>query len=742
MALFPGRRLFFRLAAAGALAWLASAGVMAEAQALVPVRGLVRSASGAPIAGALVSSDGGRGTAETGADGRFQIDLTSGPHTLLITRHGYADLPRQIEVGTAPLELDLGLTALARFSEDVTVSAVRAPAEAPIPKSDIARAEVEARNYGQEMPFLLSQVPSVTQYADSGAPSGYSYLYLRGIPQTRMNVTIDGMPINEPEDSAFYFSNFGDLADAVDSIQVQRGVGTSSVGAASFVGSINFASAALTDRPGAVVRMSAGSFGTRRLNAAVNSGRLGHGFRLYGQAAVQDSDGFRHNSGVNQKSLYAGVLREGQSSYLKVFGFFGRAQSSLAYLAADEASLSVDLRTNPLTPEEHDQFGQQFLTAQYHRALSPGVEISAQGFYNGADGWYRIRSASAEPSGLFQYGLAWHNSGASVDVHAASARADFTWGAYFSDFESLHTRDIVSGAADYSNHGFKNEFNTFAKIAWSSGRWRWFGDAQLRWARFRYEGTVPLGSVDWTFFNPKAGARYDAGHGVSLFASLGRGNREPARSDMLQGEDNATVPYRPFRSPARAGAGRRVRSGLGALRIPGRRERVPDGVPTRDRANRGTLGDRPAAQAKRRSQLQARRRGRPDVAPGRIASDPSHVDVQPEPHRDVDAVLRHLRRGRHVDRLDQPRPSRRAAVRDTSHPRHGRGRLHADSRRHARGSLALCRRVASRQHGQSGLRGAVLHVPRPGRVGRPRAGVHVRRRRAPAVAPERRQRPR
>jgi iron complex outermembrane recepter protein len=393
------------------------------------------------------------------------------------------------------------------------------------------------------MPFLLQQVPSVTQYADSGTPSGYSYIYLRGIPQTRMNVTLDGMPINEPEDSAFYFSNFGDLADAVDSIQVQRGVGTSSVGAASFVGSINFASAAFTDPPGVVVRMGAGSFGGTRLNATVNTGNLGRGFKVYAQAAAQESDGFRHNSGVSQKSLYLGAMHTSGSSFLKVFGFFGRAKSSLAYLAADEASLAVDLRTNPLTPGERDQFGQQFVTAQYHRALSPNAEISAQGFYNGADGWYRIASPAAEPSGLYQYGLAWHNAGASVNVHAASAHADFTWGAFFSDFGSRHTRDIVSGPADYMNRGSKNEFTTFAKFARSSGRWRWFGDVQLRWAKFRYEGTMPLGSVDWTFFNPKAGARYDAGHGFSLFASVGRGNREPARSDMLQGEDNATVQY-------------------------------------------------------------------------------------------------------------------------------------------------------------------------------------------------------
>ena len=264
------------------------------------------------MAGALVSTDDGRVTTETGADGWFQIELAAGTRTLTITRHGYADLTRSIDVGAAPLELALVLAPLARFSEDVTVSAVRAPVEAPISKRDMPRAEIEARNYGQEMPFLLQQVPSVTQYSDSGAPAGYSYIYLRGIPQTRMNVTIDGMPINEPEDSAFYFSNFGDLANAVDSIQVQRGVGTSSVGAASFVGSINFASATLTERAGrdGADRQRAASAASVS-SATVNSGQLGRGFRLYGQAAAQDSDGFREQLRQSaRRALYLGALRE------------------------------------------------------------------------------------------------------------------------------------------------------------------------------------------------------------------------------------------------------------------------------------------------------------------------------------------------------------------------------------------------------------------------------------------------
>ncbi len=728
------RRFASRLMAVGALAWLACAGTTADAQTLVPVRGFVRTASGVPVAGALVSTDDGRVTAETGADGRFQIELTAGPRTLSITRHGYAELTRPIDVGAAPLDLNLVLTALARFSEDVTVSAVRAPVEAPISKRDIPRAEIEARNYGQEMPFLLQQVPSVTQYSDSGAPAGYSYIYLRGIPQTRMNVTIDGMPINEPEDSAFYFSNVGDFANAVDSIQVQRGVGTSSVGAASFVGSINFASAAFTDQPGATVRMGAGSFGSQRLSASLNTGHLGHGFKVYGQAALQESDGFRHNSSVSQKSLYLGAMQQSGSSYFKVFGFLGRSESSLAYLAADEATLAVDLRANPLTPDERDRFGQQFVTAQYHRALSPNAEISAQGFYNGADGWYRIANAAADTSGLYQYGLAWHNAGASVNLHAASARADFAWGAFFSDFASRHTRDIVSGPADYANRGFKREFNTFAKFAWSTGRWRWFGDAQVRWAEFRYEGTMPLGSVDWTFFNPKAGARFDAGHGVSLFASIGRGNREPARSDMLQGEDNATVQY----DLSAVVPEQVLDTEFGASYVRPRFRAEVNGYLMAFRheiAQTGELSE--IGLPLRRNVDRSERRGievdltwRP-VEPLQIRHTATYSLNRIETWTqfyDVYDAAGNWTGSTSRDHLDVPpyvTPAVLAAISGDYTPTRGAT---------IGGGLALRRRVAPRQHGQQRLHRPVVHVPGCQRLGGPGEGPDVRRPRAPRAA--------
>jgi iron complex outermembrane receptor protein len=509
------------------------------------VTGTVRTATGAPVDGASVTVDAGTTVAaRTDAQGRFSIALAGGVRVLRVSHPAYAAGTLEIRVATpasmAAPPIAIVLDALPRFAEDVTVAAVRADADAPMTTRDLGRQELESLNVGQEMPFLLKQVPSLTQYSDSGSTMGYSTIFLRGIPQSRMNVTLDGVPLNEPEDSSFYFANAGDFANALGSLQVQRGVGTSTVGAASFVGSINFASIDFTDHPQADIRMGGGSFGTSRISAALNSGQIAGGLRLYGQAAFQQSDGFRDHSGMTQKSLYAGASQETGTSFFKVFGFVGHEQSQLSYYAADEATLDQDLRSNPMSPDERDDFTQRFLTAQYRRALGPSSEIAVQGYYNGAGGWYRSLNAD---EGLLQYGLDWQSLGATASYHVAAGAFDFTWGGHVNDFGSLHTRDVVDGARQYSNRGVKNDVNSFAKLAYRAGRWHHYGDVQVRWARFRYEGSLDLGDVSWTFVNPKIGTRYELGHGFSLYGSLGSAGREPGRSDMLQGEDNPSVAY-------------------------------------------------------------------------------------------------------------------------------------------------------------------------------------------------------
>ena len=427
-----------------------------------------------------------------------------------------------------------------RLHESVVVQGVRAEERTPVTKTDISRETIEAASRGQEMPFLLATTPSVNVQSDSGIAAGYAYFNIRGVSQTRLNITLDGVPLQDPEDQALYFSDFGDFVSVVDSVQIQRGIGTSSFGSASYGGSVNFASVNPGEKASLEAQAGGGSWGTGRGTLAANSGRLGP-YALYGRFSALTSDGFREHSGVDEHTVYFGATRLDSRSLLKLFGFSGRERSQLAYLATDEATLESDLRRNDLSPDEKDDFGMDVVHLQYTRLVGASTTLMAQGYYNGASGWFRIRdTASGE---LQQFGIAGHFVGLILGATHHQGRLALNWGAHANDFTRDHFMDVVGGPRAYLNTGLKHEYSSFLKASWDAGHAQLWGDAQLRHARFEYRGDQPLGSVSWTFFNPKAGVRVDPMPTLGVYASVGRMSREPARSDMLNGEDNASVPY-------------------------------------------------------------------------------------------------------------------------------------------------------------------------------------------------------
>ncbi len=513
----------------------------AQVEEKVTVRGTVHDSRGLPIAGATVEAEGLPPAAVSNEKGVFQMRLGAGRHSFRIARPGFHTARLELEISADLEDLDFVLAPQAALRETVVVQAIRAGEAEPATTTDLEQPEIEKRNFGQEMPFLLKDTPSVVHSSDSGNGAGYCYFSIRGIAQTRINMTLDGVPLNEPEDSGVYFSNFGDFTRTVESIQIQRGVGTSTVGSASFGGSISFQSADPKDKPAFSAQLGAGSFGSYRGSLALDSGRRRGGLAFKGQLSLSTTDGFREHSGADQASFYYGATRQADRSYLKVSGFSGRTRTGLAYLAAESSILEGNLRFNPLAPEERDGFGQDFLQAQYTREVSPAASVSVQGYYNGVQGWIRIRNAA---DGLLQqYGVNGQMTGALVTAHYQRGPWTAAWAAHFSRFSRQHTLDTLGGSRLYRNTGFKEEANTFFK---AGGRWNRFsvyGDLQVRWTRFRYEGSLRLGPVRWAFFNPKIGARWQPVPLLGLYASIGRAVREPTRNDMLAGEDNATVAY-------------------------------------------------------------------------------------------------------------------------------------------------------------------------------------------------------
>ncbi len=451
-----------------------------------------------------------------------------------------APAPQAKPAATTPAEAEAVPPRVPRRTEEVVVQAVRADADTPVTKTDVSREELAEKNVGQEMPALLADLPSMTYTSDTGLGNGYAYVSMRGIGPTRINFTLDGVPLNEPEDGTLYFVDFADLGSSVESLQVQRGVGTSAAGVASFAGSVNFASLDLAESAGTTARFALGSFGTERVTAGFQSGRLGDsGIKAYVRGSYQTTDGFRENSEIQQTSVYAGLSHENEKGYFKLFGFLGREKSQSAYYAVEPEILEEDIRFNPLTPDDRDRFGQQFVQAQYTRFLSETTSLSGQLYVNDAGGWYRLWDSSK--TALREYGLDWTNLGAALTYKTVLGPLGLTWGVHGSDFGSTRTRDIVGGERSYVNDGNKSEASTFVKLARDSGPWHVYADAQLRWARFRYEGSVDLEPVSWTFFNPKLGVRRDVGKDLSVYASAGLTSREPGRGDLLLGEENASV---------------------------------------------------------------------------------------------------------------------------------------------------------------------------------------------------------
>jgi len=529
-------------AAAAVLLCLAALAAPAEALQQATVSGRILDPTGAPVPGARVEVAGSE-VAASNEDGRFRFALATGGHELRIYHPAYQVLERVITVAGRDLELELALRWVTTVSESLTVEGIRAGDEVPVSKHNMAREEIEDLSYGQDVPALLQYTPSMNWYSDSGTGSNYSYFSLRGIQQTRINITFDGAPLNDPAEHALYFNNFHDFTSAVDSIQIQRGVGTSSVGTPAYGGSVNFASSDPSLDAHGDARLVLGSFGTARGSLAYDSGLFGNGFWASGRFSYSTTDGYRDNSGNEHDTFFWNAGWQGEHASIKFNGFSGREKGQLSYLAVEPDVLAENRRFNPLTPEDQEAFGQDFAQLKYSQLIGDATLLTASLYYNSADGWFQLWDDPVAQTDLLRFGIDQGFVGSMVTVGTAAGDFAIDAGFHYNDFAGDHFLDSDAFGRLYTNTGHKKTANGFAKIEYRIADTLLYGDVQLRWAEFAYQGDLDLGSVDWTFVDPKVGVRQRLSPHLSLYASIGRAQREPARLDLLLGEDNATVPH-------------------------------------------------------------------------------------------------------------------------------------------------------------------------------------------------------
>jgi iron complex outermembrane receptor protein len=412
--------------------------------------------------------------------------------------------------------------------ESVIVRAVRSGGAAPTSQTTLDRKTIERTYVGQDAPLALLGATGVTAASDAGTFSGYSSIRLRGVDQTRLSISVDGVPLNDPEDQVLYFSNVPDFMNSMQTVRVQRGVGSSAFGTASFAGSLDFESLPLLTTPAfRELQVTSGSWGTRRASAELSSGAVGQ-FAAYARLSAQETDGFREHSGNKAASGFVSAGWFGERDALKFTGFAGRSRMQLAYYAPSEAELDVNPRANPMGTDERDNFRQEMASLQYTRVLRPGVTLTTTGYRNSAGGWYDVNVG--DPT-LWRFNLdhVWYGALSVLswnsDALAVSA------GAHISDYARDHFLNIKPDVETrvYDNTGHKQEQSAFVK-------------ATLRRGAFRYEPSAGVSyaapSVDWVFLNPKLGVTWRVQPALELFASLGQAQREPTRSDMFAGADD------------------------------------------------------------------------------------------------------------------------------------------------------------------------------------------------------------
>lgn len=541
-------------------------GIYAIAQA--QITGSVKDAeTGEPLYGANVILNGTRTGTVADEAGEFELsNLKPGDYTLKVSYLGFTSLIIDIQ---APVrDLEIKLQPLAILAEEFIVSATRARETTPTTFQSITKEELAKNNFGQDLPFLLNHSPSVITHSDAGAGIGYTGMRIRGTDQTRINVTVNGIPINDAESHGVFWVNMPDFASSVDNMQIQRGVGTSTNGAATFGASINIQTDTRKDEAYAETENSFGSFNSRKHTVRVGSGLLNDRWAVDARLSRIASDGYVDRAFSDLQSYFVSGGYYGDKHVFKVNVFSGKEQTYQSWNGVPEPLLESNRTYNSYTYEnETDNYKQDHYQFIYTGSLSDNWKVNGALHYTAGEGYYE---QFREDDDLKDYNLpAVDIGGRTIESTDIIRRRwldnDFYGGVfsfnYVSDngawdvifgggtnrYDGYHFGEIIwariAGNTDirhkyYENTAIKDDNNLYLKATHEvADRLYLFGDLQYRLVNYTFDGTnndlrAITGNENYKFFNPKFGISYESRNGQTWYASYAVANREPVRDDF------------------------------------------------------------------------------------------------------------------------------------------------------------------------------------------------------------------
>jgi iron complex outermembrane receptor protein len=435
--------------------------------------------------------------------------------------------------------------------EEIAITPQRASMQDPVPQITLDRKDLQTADLGQNPVLLLERAsPSIISFSDAGTRFGnYNQIRMRGMDQSRINFTLNGVPLNDMVDQGTFFSNFTDFTSSMQSVQVQRGVGISPHGTASYAGAISFQSVNLgrTDPFGAL-NLSAGSFGSFRLNAEGATGRLANDFSAYARVSRTVSEGYRDHSGTNAHSLFFSGAKFFENSVLKITALAGKTQNDQAYLPVLLDDLKANPRTNYFDRDDTDNFEQEIIQLQYIRYFNDRLSLSSSAYYNGSRGFFPFTFGDQ-----FLYTVENDHLGFFSNIQYEGKRMKVTAGIHTYHMNRKNEEAIAPNISQpyYQDETEKQEFSGFGKLEYTiTSRLTVSADLQLRALRSTYTSDSlafytgnASASRDDFFVNPKIGLNYQVNARSSVFASFGRVGREPTRADLLVDPNNFSFIY-------------------------------------------------------------------------------------------------------------------------------------------------------------------------------------------------------
>ncbi|WEK38052.1 MAG: TonB-dependent receptor [Candidatus Pseudobacter hemicellulosilyticus] len=529
---------------------------------------VIDAATSAAVASATIEL-GNFASTSSNEQGEFIFQrIRSGSYTLRISSIGFETA--ELSVSPDNSTQTIRLKRLNLFMQPVEVRAITAGEKAPFTKTNLTKKEIEKQNLGQDIPFILNQTPSAVVSSDAGTGIGYTGIRIRGTDATRINVTLNGIPYNDAESQGTFFVNMPDFSSSLNSIQIQRGVGTSSNGASAFGATINLSTNEVNTNAYGELNNSAGSFNTWKHTVKAGSGLINDHFTIDARISKISSDGYVDRAASDLRSFYLSGAYIGEKTSIRLNVFGGKEKTYQAWNGVSAADLETNRTINysgmdkPGDPYDNqtDNYQQDHYQLFINHQLSKNWTANTAFFLTKGKGYYEEYKAEAEYTA---YGLPDNGASTSTDlirqlwldndfygqifsVQHKGNRHQFTIGGGWNRYDGNHFGEVIWAEAAipykhrwYNLTAYKTDVNAYTKYQYAiTPGLEIFGDLQYRRVLYQLNGfrEAPDRKVrnTYDFVNPKLGLTYSL-KDYLLYVSYSLGSKEPNRNDFEANTD-------------------------------------------------------------------------------------------------------------------------------------------------------------------------------------------------------------